>query len=191
MEMGTHSHGFRSRFVKDQSQSRCHMGNHRPLIESAHFLPINERYTFNILVDIYMKEIVMRHAVPVAIVSDREPKFNSRFWRSFQECVGTKLNMITTYHPQTDGQSERTIQTLEEMFRVCVVNFKGSWDDHLPLIKFSYNNIFHASIGMPPYEALYGRRCRSPLYWDEVGDRKMLGPEVVQWTKDIVDFIRG
>ncbi|KAL8125673.1 hypothetical protein AgCh_013076 [Apium graveolens] len=99
--------------------------------------------------------------------------------------------MSTAYHPQMDGQSERTIQTLEDMLRVCAIDFKGSWDDHLSLIKFSYNNIFHASIGMPPYEALYGRRCRSPLYWDEVGERKMLGPEVVQKTKDIVDLIRG
>ena len=161
------------------------------LTKSAHFLPINERYTVDRLVDIYMKEIVARHGVPVAIVSDRDPRFNSRFWRSFQECVGTRLNMSTAYHPQTDGQSERTIQTLEDMLRVCAIDFKGSWDDHLPLIEFSYNNSFHASIGMPPYEALYGRRCRSPLYWDEVGERKMLGPEVVQRTKDIVDLIRG
>ncbi|KAL8147818.1 hypothetical protein AgCh_005218 [Apium graveolens] len=98
---------------------------------------------------------------------------------------------IEVKHPQTDGQSERTIQTLEDMLRVYDIEFNGSWDDHLPLIKFSYNNSFHASIGMPPYEAIYGRSCRSPLYWDEVGERKMLGHEVVQRTKDIVDLIRG
>ncbi|KAL8135207.1 hypothetical protein AgCh_010028 [Apium graveolens] len=161
------------------------------LTKSAHFIPINERYTVDRLVDIYLKEIVTRHGVPAFIFSDRDPRFNSRFWRSFQECVGTKLNMSTAYHPQTDGQSERTIQTLEYMLRVCAIDLKGSWDDHFPLIEFSYNNSFHASIGMPPYEALYGRRCRSPLYWDEVGERKMLGPEVVQRTKDIVDLIRG
>ncbi|KAL8134563.1 hypothetical protein AgCh_009545 [Apium graveolens] len=103
-------------------------------------------------------EIVTRHGVPASIISDRDPRFNSRFWRSFQECTGTKLNMSTTYHPQMDGQSERTIQTLEDMLRVCAIDFKGSWDDHLPLIEFSYNNSFHANIGMPPYEALYRRR---------------------------------
>ena len=81
----------------------------------------------------------------------------------FKTCLGTKLNMSTAYHPQTDGQSERTIQTLEDMLRVCVVDFKGNWDDYLPLIEFSYNNSYHASIGMPPFEALYGRKCRSPL----------------------------
>ena len=161
------------------------------LTKSAHFLPINERYTVDRLVDIYMKEIVARHGAPVAIVSDRDPRFNSRFWRSFQECVGTKLNMSTAYHPQTDGQSERTIQTLEDKLRVCAIDFKGNWDDHLPLIEFSYNNSYHSSIGMPPYEALYGRRCRSPLYWDEVGERKMLGPELVQKTKLIIDLVRG
>ena len=160
------------------------------LTKSAHFIPINERYSLEKLANLYMKEIVSRHGVPVSIVSDRDPRFTSRFWKSFQECLGTKLNMSTAYHPQTDGQSERTIQTLEDMLRVCVVDFKGNWDDYLPLIEFSYNNSFHASIGMPPFEALYGRKCRSPLYWDEVGERKILGPELVQQTKEKIELIR-
>ena len=98
--------------------------------------------------------------------------------------------MSTAYHPQTDGQSERTIQTIEDMLRVCAIDFKGNWDDHLPLIEFSYNNSYHASIGMPPYEALYGRKCRSPVYWEEVGERKILGPELVQQTKEAVELIK-
>ena len=134
------------------------------LTKSAHFLPINERYSVEKLVKLYLDEILTKHGVPVAIVSDRDPRFNSRFWSKFQECLGTKLKMSTAYHPQTDRQSERTIQTIEDMLRVCVLDFKGNWDDHLPLIEFSYNNSYHASIGMPPYEALYGRKCRSPLY---------------------------
>ncbi|KAL8114564.1 hypothetical protein AgCh_021430 [Apium graveolens] len=97
--------------------------------------------------------------------------------------------MSTTYHPQTDGQSERTIQTIEDMLRSCVIDFAGSWDDHLPLIEFSYNNIYHSSIGMPPYEALYGRKCRSPTNWDEVGEGKVLGPELVQQMKETVALI--
>ncbi|KAL8114656.1 hypothetical protein AgCh_021499 [Apium graveolens] len=160
------------------------------LTKSARFLSINERYTVDKLVDIYLKEIVVRHDVPVAIVSDRDPRFNSRFWRSFQECVGTRLNMSTAYHPQTDGQSERTIQTLEDMLRVCAIDFKGNWDDHLPLIKFAYNNSYHASIGMPTYEALYGRSYHSPLCWDEVGEHKILGPELVRQTREMVELIR-
>ena len=160
------------------------------LTKSAQFVPINERYSLEKLANLYMKEIVSKHGVPVSIVSDRDPRFTSRFWKMFQECLGTKLNMSTAYHPQTDGQSERTIQTLEDMLRVCVVDFKGNWDDYLPLIEFSYNNSFHASIGMPPFEALYGRKCRSPLYWDEVGERKILGPELVQQTKEKIELIR-
>ena len=98
--------------------------------------------------------------------------------------------MSTAYHPQTDGKSERTIQTIEDMLRVRALDFKGNWDDHLPLIESSYNNSYHASIGMPPYEALYGTKCRSPLYWEEVGERRILGPELVQRTKEKVDLIR-
>ena len=153
------------------------------LTKSSHFIPINERYSIDRLTNLYMKEIVVRHGVPVSIVSDRDPRFSSRFWRSFQECLGTKLNMSTTYYPQIAGQSERTIQTIEDMLRVCVLDFKGNWDDHLPLIDFSYNNSYHASVGMPPYEVLYGRKCRSPLYCEEVGERRILGPELVQRTK--------
>lgn len=81
--------------------------------------------------------------------------------------MGTKLKFSTTFHPQTDRQSERTIQTLEDMLRACVLEFKGSSDHYLPLMKFSYNNNFHSIIGMAPYEALYGRKCRTPLCWDK------------------------
>ncbi|KAL8121526.1 hypothetical protein AgCh_018308 [Apium graveolens] len=137
------------------------------LTKSAHFMPINERFSLDKLVHMYLKEIVVHHGVPVSIVSDRDPRFNSRFWKSFQECLGRRLNMSTVYHPQMDGQSERTIQTIEDMLRVCAIDFKGSWDEHLPLVEFVYNNSYHASIGMPPYEALYGHKYRSPVYWDE------------------------
>ena len=88
--------------------------------------------------------------------------------------------MSTPYHPQTDGYCERTIQTIEDMLMVCVLDFKGNWDDHLPLVEFSYNNCYHASIGMPPYEALYGQKCRSPICWEVVGEKKVLGPDLVQ-----------
>ncbi|XP_074346826.1 uncharacterized protein LOC141685630 [Apium graveolens] len=160
------------------------------LTKSAHFLPINEKSSLDKLVHLYVREIVLRHGVPVSIVSDRDPRFNSRFWKQFQECLGTKLNMSTAYHPQTDGQSERTIQTIEDMLRSCAIDFAGSWDDHLPLIEFSYNNSYHSSIGMPPYEALYGRKCRSPTSWDEVGEGRILGSELVQQLHDSVKLIQ-
>ena len=76
------------------------------------------------------------------------------------------------------------------MLRACSLDFKGSWDDHLPLVEFSYNNSYHSSIGMAPFEALYGRKCRSPLCWDEVGEKKILGPELVQHTKQSIEKIR-
>ncbi|KAI3751950.1 hypothetical protein L2E82_23044 [Cichorium intybus] len=92
--------------------------------------------------------------------------------------------MSTAYHPQTDGQSERTIQTLEDMLRACMIDFGGRWNDHLPLVEFSYNNSHHSSIGMPPFEALYGRKCRTPLCWLEAGENKLTGPDIVAVTNE-------
>ncbi|GJW57772.1 putative reverse transcriptase domain-containing protein [Tanacetum coccineum] len=103
---------------------------------------------------IVFKEIVCSQGVPVSIISDRDPRFASSFWRSLQKSFGTNLDLSTTYHPQTDGQSERTIQTLEDMLRACVIDFGSGWDKHLPLAEFSYNNSYHASIKTAPCEAL-------------------------------------
>ena len=91
-----------------------------------------------------------------------------------------KLQFSTAFHPQTDGQSERTIQILEDMLRVCALDFEGEWDKYLYLMEFGCNNSYQATIQMAPFEALYGRKCRSPLHWDEVGDRALLGPELVK-----------
>ena len=100
------------------------------------------------------------------------------------------MNLSTAFHPQTDGQAERTIQTLEDMLRACVLDFQGSWEKYLCLIEFSYNNSFHATIGVAPYEMLYGRKCRSPIHWDEMGERKYLGPDLVRRTTEAVEKIR-
>ena len=94
--------------------------------------------------------------------------------------LGIRLDLSTSYHPQSDGQTERTIQTLEDMLCACVIDFEGSWDVHLPLVKFSYNNNYHTSIQCTPYEALYGHKCRSPLSWLEVGDVQLKRPDIVQ-----------
>ncbi|GKE06939.1 putative reverse transcriptase domain-containing protein, partial [Tanacetum coccineum] len=116
------------------------------LTKSAHFLATREDYSMEKLSRLYIDEIVARHGVPVSIISDRDGRFASQFWRSLHKALGTRLDMSTTYHPQTDGQSERTIQTLEDMLRACVIDFGGSWDTHLPLAEFSYNNSYHSSI---------------------------------------------
>ncbi len=160
------------------------------LTKSAHFLPIRVNYPLEKLAKLYVDEIVKLHGIPKSIVSNRDPRFTSRFWKALQLSFGTKLLFSTAYHPQTEGQTERTIQTLEDMLRACVLSEKESWDRYLPLIEFSYNNSFHASIGMFPYEALYGRKCRSPLCWFEEGEVQLLGPEVVQQTTRKIKDIR-
>ncbi|GJV20015.1 putative reverse transcriptase domain-containing protein [Tanacetum coccineum] len=132
------------------------------LTKSAHFLPMKKTDSIEKLAQLYLKEIVCKHGVPTSIISDRDSLFTSRFWKSLQEAMGTQLDMSTAYHPETDGQSERTIQTLEDMLRACVIDFGNSWDRHLPLVEFSYNNSYHASIKAAPFEALYGQKCRSP-----------------------------
>ncbi|GJS38378.1 putative reverse transcriptase domain-containing protein [Tanacetum coccineum] len=132
------------------------------LTKSAHFIPTQETDSMETLTRLYIKEIVSRHGVPISIISDHDSHFTSRFWQSLQSALGTQLDMSMAYHPETDGQSERTIQTLEDMLRACVIDFGKGWERHLPLVEFSYNNSYHASIKAASFEALYGRKCRSP-----------------------------
>ncbi|GJU62141.1 putative nucleotidyltransferase, ribonuclease H [Tanacetum coccineum] len=152
------------------------------LTKSAHFLPMKETDTMEKLTRQYLKEVVSRHGVPVSIISDQDSKFMSHFWKSLNEALGTQLDMSTAYHPQTDGQSERTIQSLEDMLRACVVDFGKGWDRHLPLIEFSYNNSYHTSIKATPFKVFYVRKCRSPICWAEVGDAQLTSPEIVRET---------
>ncbi|GJX73352.1 reverse transcriptase domain-containing protein [Tanacetum coccineum] len=126
------------------------------LTKSAHFLAIREDYSMEKLARLYIDEIVARHGVPVSIIWDRDGRFTSRFWQTLQKALGTRLDMSTAYHPQTDGQSERTIQTLEDMLRACVINFGGSWDVHLP----------------------------SPVLWANIGESRLIGSDLVQETID-------
>ncbi|GJY52034.1 putative reverse transcriptase domain-containing protein [Tanacetum coccineum] len=160
------------------------------LTKSAHFIPIRATDSMETLTMLYIKEIVSRHSVPISIISDRDSHFTSRFWQSLQNALGTQLDMSTAYHPETNGQSERTIQTLEDMLRACVIDFGKGWDKHLPLVEFSYNNNYHASIKAAPFEALYRRKCRSPVCWAEVGDSQLTGPEIIQETTEKIIQIR-
>ncbi|GJT69756.1 putative reverse transcriptase domain-containing protein [Tanacetum coccineum] len=134
------------------------------LTKSAHFLPMKKTNSMEKLTRLYLKEI---------------------------EALGTNLDMSTAYHSQTDGQSERTIQTLKDMLRACVIDFGSSWDRHLPLVEFSYNNSYHPSIKAAPYEALYGRKCRSPVCWSEVGDSQLTGPELIRDTTEKIVQIKN
>ncbi|GJW95759.1 putative reverse transcriptase domain-containing protein [Tanacetum coccineum] len=160
------------------------------LTKSAHFLPIRENDLLDKLARLYLNRIVARYEIPVSIICDRDGRFTSNFWRSFQKALGTEISMNTAYYPETDGQSERTIQTLEDMLRACVINFGKGWVKHLPLAEFSYNNSYHASIKAAPYEALYGRKCRSPVCWAEVGEAQLTGPELIQETTEKIVLIK-
>ncbi|GJT88569.1 putative reverse transcriptase domain-containing protein [Tanacetum coccineum] len=129
------------------------------LTKSTHFLPMRENDPMEKLMKLYMKEVVTRHGVPVSIISDRDGRFTSLFWQALHKALGTRLDMSTAYHPETDGQSERTIQTLEDMLRACVIK-------------------------AAPFEALYGRKCRSPVCWAEVRDAQLIGPAIIHETTE-------
>ena len=133
------------------------------LTKSKHFLPMRMTSTLEEFGKLYIREIVRLDGVSVSIVSDRDPMFTTYFLKSFQQAMGTQLMMSTAFHLQTDGQLEKTIQILEDMLQACILDLNDRWEEHLPLVKFAYNNSYQASIQMAPYEALYGRPCRSPV----------------------------
>ncbi|KAL0561560.1 hypothetical protein IC582_001994 [Cucumis melo] len=139
------------------------------LTKSAHFVPGKSTYTASKWAQLYMSEIVRLHGVPVSIVSDRDARFTSKFWKGLQAAMGTRLDFSTAFHPQTDG----------------------SWDSHLHLMEFAYNNSYQATIGMAPFEALYGKCCKSPVCWGEVGEQRLMGPELVQSTNEAIQKIRS
>ncbi|KAA3470061.1 DNA/RNA polymerases superfamily protein [Gossypium australe] len=159
------------------------------LTKSAHFIPVRTNYSLDKLAELYISEIVRLHGVPLSIVSDKDPRFTSRFWKKLQETLGTKLHFSTTFHPQMDGQSERVIQILEDMLRCCILEFESTWERNMPLIIFAYNNSFHSSIKMAPYEDLYGRKCKIPLYWTKLSDNKIHGVDLIKETEQKVKVI--
>ncbi|GJX60512.1 putative reverse transcriptase domain-containing protein [Tanacetum coccineum] len=168
------------------------------LTKYAHFLPMRENDSMDKLARLYLKEVVTRHGIPVSIICDRDGRLTSNFWMTYQKALGTHLDMSTAYHSQTDGQSERTIKTLENMLHACMIDFRNGWERYLPLIEFSYNNNYHASIKAAPFEAIYGRKIqavrdrqksyadvrRNPLEF-QVADRVML--KVSPW-KGVIHF---
>jgi transposase InsO family protein len=133
---------------------------------------------------------VSKHGVPKTIVSDQGSVFTSAFWKQLHEALGSKLDFKTAYHPQTGGQTERTNQILEDMLRACALDFGGSWEEHLSLAEFSYNSSYQSSIQMAPFEALYGRKCRSPICWYETGASKEIHPDYVKEKLHVIDIMR-
>jgi ribonuclease HI len=161
------------------------------LTKVAHFIPVRTTYGGDKLAKLYIDRIVKLHGVPKRIVSDRGTQFTSRFWRSLHEALGTKLDFSSAYHPQTDGQTERINQILEDMLRACVLTYGKDWEDSLPYAEFSYNNSYQTSLKMSPFEALYGRKCRTPLMWSEVGDRIVERSDFIEAAEDKVAEIRA
>uniref|UniRef100_A0A0A9D292 Integrase catalytic domain-containing protein n=1 Tax=Arundo donax TaxID=35708 RepID=A0A0A9D292_ARUDO len=160
------------------------------LTKVTHFIPVKESYSGPKLTELYMSRIVCLHGVPKIIVSDRGSQFTSRFWQRLHESLDTKLNFSSAYHPQTDGQTERVNQILEDMLRACALKNRNSWDKNLPYAKFSYNNSYQVSLKKSPFEALYGQKCRTPLFWNQTGENQVFGPEVLKEAERQVQEIR-
>jgi hypothetical protein len=160
------------------------------LTKITHFLLVKTKYPVVAYAELYIAHILSLHGVPKMIVSDRGPQFVSKFWSELHKSLGTKLLHSSAYHPQTSGQTERVNQILEDMLRACVLEFPHKWDECLPLAEFSYNNSYQESIKMAPFEALYGRRCRTPLNWSELGKRWVFRPDLVKETEAKVQRIR-
>jgi transposase InsO family protein len=141
------------------------------LTKAAHFISVRTTYSCAVLAELYMSRIVCLHGVPKKIVSDRGIQFTSHFWQQLHETLGTHLKFSSAYHPQIDGQTERTNQILEDMLRACALQDKLGWDKRLPYAEFSYNNSYQANLKMSPFQSLYGRNCRTSLHWYQPVER--------------------
>jgi hypothetical protein len=156
------------------------------LTKISQFLPVKTDHPVAVYAQLYIARILILHRVPKTIVSDCGPQFVSKFWKELHRSLGTKLLHSSAYHLQTSGQTERVNQILEDMLQACVLEFPQKWDECLPLAEFSYNNSYQESINMAPFEALYGRRCRTPLNWSEPGERWFFRPDMVKETEEKV-----
>jgi hypothetical protein len=160
------------------------------LTKTAHFLPVHTTHRVEKYAEIYIDQIVRLHGIPRTIVSDRGAPFVARFWEQLQESLGTQVIRSSAYHPQTDGQTERVNQIMEDMLRACVLHYGKNWDKCLSLAEFSYNNNYQSNLKMAPFEALYGRRCRTPLNWSQDGEREIFGPDLVLEAENKVRVIK-
>jgi transposase InsO family protein len=133
------------------------------LTKAGHFVPVKTTHTTTNIAKIFMKEIARLHGIPRTIVSNRNMKFTSNFWRGLFKLFGTNLNFITTYHPHTDGKTERDNRIIEDMLRMYVMDKTSKWEHYLHLVEFAYNNGYQESLRMSPFEALYGRKCNIPV----------------------------
>jgi hypothetical protein len=160
------------------------------LTKATHFIPVKTTYNSAVLAKLYMSQIVCLHGVPKKIVSYRGTQFTSIFLQQLHDALGTHLKFSSAYHPQTDGQTERTNQILEDMLRACALQDKIGWDKRLPYAEFSYNNNYQTSLKMSPFEALYGRNYRTPRHWDQPGERQVFGPDILLEAEKNIRMVR-
>jgi hypothetical protein len=160
------------------------------LSKVAHFILVKTTYKGSKLVELYIARIVCLHGVPKKIVSNRGTEFTSKFWEKLHESMDTKLNFSSAYHPQTDGQTERVNHIREDMLRACALKDNQSWDKCLLYAEFSYNNCYQESMKMTPFEFLYGRKCRTPLFWNEPGENQIFGPDILREAERQVQMVR-
>jgi hypothetical protein len=156
------------------------------LTKSAHFIPMNTNYSIQKYVEIYIARVLCLHGVLKMIVSDRGSQFVARFYEQLHASLGTHLIHSSAYHPQTDGQTERVNQILEDMLRACVMEYPESWDKNLSWTEFLYNNSYQESLKMAPFKVLYGWQCRTPLNWIEPGGKAIFGPDIVDGAEATV-----
>jgi hypothetical protein len=160
------------------------------LTKVIHFIPVKTTYSGPQLAELYMARIVCLHGVTKKTVSDKGTQFTSRFWERLHETLDTQLRFSSAHHPQTASQTKRVNHILEDMLRACALQYGRSWDKSLSYAKFSYNNSYQESLKMAPFEMLYGRRCRTLLFWNETGERKVFRRDILQEAKKQVRMVR-
>jgi hypothetical protein len=154
------------------------------LIKAAHFIPLKTTHRATYVADIFLKKFALLHGIPKKIVSDRDLKFTLNFWKGLFKGFRTNLNFSTAYHLDSDGQTERVNRVIEDILRMYVMDKPSRWEDYLYLVEFAYNNGYHASLKMSPFKALYGRKCNTPVSWDNPADRAVVGPELLKEMED-------
>eukprot|EP00253_Pinus_taeda_P017346 PITA_17346 len=159
------------------------------LSKAAHFIPVHSTYKAVQIAHLFMQNVFRLHGLPKVIISDRDVKFTSTFWRTLFAELGTQLNFSIAYHPQTDGQTERVNQVLEDMLRTYVMTKPTQWEEYLHLVEFAYNNGYHTSTQLSPFEVLYGRKCRTPSSWGGPEDKLSLGSKMLKEMEDMVKKI--
>jgi DNA-directed RNA polymerase subunit E'/Rpb7 len=160
------------------------------LTKATHFIPLKTTHKAANVADIFIKEVAQLQGIPKTIVSNRDPKFTSNFWKGLFKGFRTNLHFSTSYHPEFDGQTERVNKVIEDILRMYVMDKPSRWEDYMNLVEFSYNNGYHASLKMRPFEALYGRKCNTPVRWDNPTDRVVVGPELIKEMEDQIIKIK-